>query len=59
VLADVTIEFYSPPSEGEDDSADESEGMVVAKGIGDRPDWPEEENEWRKELIRSAEKDDN
>ena len=55
VLADVAIEFYSPPSDGEDDLADESEGMVVAKGIGDRPDWPEEENEWRRELIQSAE----
>jgi hypothetical protein len=33
--------------------------MVVAEGIGDRNDWPDEENEWRKELIRSAEKDDD
>jgi hypothetical protein len=55
VLADVVIEFYSPPNEGEDDSPDESEGMVVAKGVGDRPDWPEEENEWRRELIQNAE----
>lgn len=55
VLADVTIEFYSPPSEGEDTTPTEQEGMVVAEGVGDRPDWPEEENEWRRELIRSAE----
>jgi hypothetical protein len=59
VLADVTIEFYSPPSEGEDTTPTKQEGMVVAEGIGDRNDWPDEENEWRKELIRSAEKDDD
>lgn len=59
VLTDVTIELYSPPSEGEDTTPSEPEGMVVAKGIGDRDDWPEEENEWRKELIRSAEKSED
>jgi hypothetical protein len=59
VLADVTIEFYSPPNDGEDDTADDSEGMVVAKEIGDRPDWPEEENEWRRELIQNAKTSNN
>lgn len=59
VLADVTIEFYSPPNEGEDDTADDSEGMVVAKGVGDRPDWPEEENEWRRELIQNTKTSNN
>jgi hypothetical protein len=59
VLADVTIEFYSSPSEGEDTRPAEQKDTVIAQGIGDRPDWPEEENEWRKELIRSAEKGDN
>lgn len=59
VLTDVTIEFYSPPSEGEDTTPTEQEGMVIAKGIGDRPDWPEEENEWRKELIRSGDGEDD
>jgi hypothetical protein len=55
VLTDVTIEFYSPPGDGKDTTPSESEEMVVAEGIGDRDDWPEKENEWRKELIRSAE----
>jgi len=59
VLTDIAIEFYSPPNEGENTTPTEKEGTVIAQGIGDRPDWPEEENEWRKELIRSAEKDDN
>jgi hypothetical protein len=59
VLTDVGIEFYSPPSEGEDTTTTEQKGTVIAQGIGDRPDWPDEENEWRKELIRSGEKDDD
>jgi len=57
VLTDVSIEFYSPPSEGEDTTPTEQEETVIATEIGDRPDWPEEENEWRKQLIRSAKKD--
>lgn len=55
VLADVTVEFYSSPSEGEDGTPPEQEGTVIATGIGDRKDWPEEENEWRKKLIRESE----
>lgn len=58
VLTDVAIEFYSPPTEGEDSTPTEKEGTVIAEGVGDRPDWPEEENEWRKELIRSASDED-
>lgn len=59
VLTDVAIEFYSPPSEGEDTTPTEKEGTVIAQGIGDRPDWPDEENEWRRELIRNAENDED
>jgi hypothetical protein len=59
VLTDVTVEFYSSPGEGEDTTPTEQEGMVVAEGVGDRPDWPEEENEWRRELIRSNDTTEN
>ncbi|MFB6201062.1 MAG: hypothetical protein ABEI98_03535 [Halorhabdus sp.] len=59
VLADVTIEFYSPPSEGEDSAPDFGGETVIAEGINDRPDWPEEENEWRKYLIREGEEPDD
>jgi hypothetical protein len=51
VLTEVDIEFYSPPHEGEDKTPTETDETIIAEGIGDRPDWPEEENEWRKELI--------
>lgn len=59
VLTDVVIEFYSPPSEGEDTTPTEQEGTVIAEGIGDRSDWPEEENEWRKHIIREGEEPDD
>lgn len=56
LLTDVTTEFYSPPEEGPDRTPEPREETVVADGIGDRPDWPDAENEWRKALIRDAEK---
>ncbi len=59
VLADVSLEWYSSSNEGEDRTPSESEETVIAQGIGDRPDWPKEENEWRKELIRAHEDTDN
>lgn len=55
VLTDVAIDLYSPPDQGRDDTASEREEMVVSSGVGDRPDWPEEENEWRRKLIQNGE----
>jgi len=55
VLTNVEIQSYSPPSEGEDRTPDEQEETVIAEGIGDLRDWPDEENEWRKTVIKTGE----
>jgi hypothetical protein len=59
VLADVNIEFYSPPTEGEESAPEFGDETVIAEGINDLPEWPEEENEWRKHLIREGEETDH
>lgn len=55
VVRDVEIEWYSPEGEGEaPEPVNEADDEGIAEPQPDDPytDWPDEENEWRAEIIR-------
>jgi hypothetical protein len=55
VARDVEIEWFSPIGEGEEREPirePDEHGMIELKPTDPRPNWPEEENEWRKELMQ-------
>lgn len=55
VVRDVKIEWFSPVDEGQErEPAHETDdnGMARPKATDPIPDWPDEENEWRKEIIQ-------
>lgn len=55
VVRDVEIEWYSPEGHGEDpapvNEADKN-GIADPKPTDGYSDWPDEENEWRREILR-------
>jgi len=55
VVRDVEIEWFSPVDEGQErEPAHETDenGVARPKPTDPLPDWPDEENEWRKEIIQ-------
>lgn len=53
-LENVTVEWLSPEGEGEEREPirePDEDGFVELKPTDPRPGWPEEENEWRKDLM--------
>lgn len=55
VVRDVEIEWYSPEGEGEDPdpiNAPDDDGIADPQPTDPYPDWPDEENEWRRELVQ-------
>jgi len=55
VVRDVEIEWFSPVDEGQErEPAHEPDenGVARPKPTDPIPDWPDEENEWRKEIIQ-------
>jgi len=55
VVRDVEIEWFSPVDEGQEREPirePDEHGMIELKPTDPRPDWPDEENEWRKEVMQ-------
>lgn len=55
VARDAEIEWFSPIGDGEERAPirePDEHGIVELKRTDPRPSWPEEENEWRKELMQ-------
>lgn len=54
VLEDVAVEWLSPEGEGEEREPirePDEHGLVELKPTDPRPGWPEEDNEWRKDIM--------
>lgn len=55
ILHDVEVEWFSPKGEGEErepvGEVDEETGTVVLEPTDPRPYWPEETNQWRKDIM--------
>jgi len=55
VARDAKIEWFSPIGDGEERPPirePDKHGLVDLKPTDPRPNWPEEENEWREEIMR-------
>lgn len=60
VVRDVEIEWYSPEGEGEEPepmNEPDAEGIAAPKPTDGYPDWPQEENDWRAEIIEELGED--
>lgn len=54
VVRDVEIEWFSPEGDGEEPDAvnePDADGIAAPKPTDGYTDWPQEENEWRAEII--------
>jgi hypothetical protein len=61
VVRDVKIVWFSPVDEGQERERTvelDDEGIADPKPTDPIPDWPDEENEWRREIIRELGNDD-
>jgi len=55
VVYDVEVEWFSPEGEGEEREPIREpgeHGFIELKPTDPRPNWPEEDNEWREKLMR-------